>query len=70
MLLFRFVYAEVVFFSKWWHLQNESNREAVRNLVQNGRFEFANGGGCVNDEATTNYADIIDQMSLGLGYVI
>ena len=66
----RFSYAEVVFLSKWWQLQTESTRETVRDLVQNGRIEFVNGGWCVNDEATTNYADIIEQMSLGLKYVI
>ena len=67
--LYRFIYAEVVFFSKWWKMQNETIRETVRDLVQNGRFEFINGGWCVHDEANTNYADIIDQMSLGLKYV-
>ena len=50
-------------------MQNETMRQTVRDLVQNGRFEFINGGWCVHDEATTNYADIIDQMSLGLRYV-
>ena len=62
----RFVYVEVVYFRKWWLLQTETTRETVRELVQNGQFEFVNGGWCINDEATTNYADIIDQMSLGL----
>ena len=66
----RFVYAEIVFFRKWWQLQTEPTRDIVRDLVQNGRFEFLNGGWCVNDEATTNYADVIDQMSLGLKYEI
>jgi len=62
----RFVYVEVVFFKKWWQLQTESMRQTVRDLVQTGRLEFLNGGWCIHDEATTNYADIIDQMSLGL----
>ncbi len=66
---YRFIYAEIVFFRKWWLLQTESTRETVRDLVQNGRLEFINGGWCVNDEANTNYGDIIDQMSLGLKYV-
>ncbi len=63
---YRFVYVEIVFFKKWWQIQDESVRETVRELVRNGRLEFLNGGWCINDEATTNYADIIDQMSLGL----
>jgi len=68
-MLHRFIYAEVVYFSKWWKMQNESIRDIFRDLVQNGRFEFINGGWCVHDEASTNYLDIIDQMSLGLKYV-
>ena len=66
MVLNRFVYVEVIYFCKWWEIQTESTREIVRDLVQSGRLEFLNGDWCVNDEATPNYADIIDQMSLGL----
>ena len=69
-LFYRFIYAEIVHFRKWWQMQTKSTREIVRDLVLNGRFEFINGGWCINDEANTNYADIIDQMSLGLTYVM
>lgn len=34
-----------------------------------GRLEFVNGGWCMNDEATTHYSAIIDQMSLGLHFL-
>lgn len=37
-------------------------------LVQEGRLEFINGGWCMNDEASTHYNDIIDQMTWGLRY--
>ena len=37
-------------------------------MVNSGRLEFINGGWCMNDEATTHYVDIVDQMSLGLKY--
>ena len=56
----------MVYFFKWWQIQTESTRKTVEHLVQNGRLEFLNGGWCVNDEATTNYANIINQMSLSL----
>nr|CAH0110923.1 unnamed protein product [Daphnia galeata] len=62
----RFIYVEMAFFWQWWEEQSESTRDVVRDLVSQGRLEFINGGWCMNDEATTHYVDIIDQMSLGL----
>jgi lysosomal alpha-mannosidase len=58
----------MAFFWQWWEEQDESTLDVVRDLVSQGRFEF-NGGWCMNDEATTHYVDIIDQMSLGLRFV-
>ena len=37
----------------------------VRKLVANKQLEFVNGGWCMNDEASTDYNAIIDQMTLG-----
>jgi lysosomal alpha-mannosidase len=59
----------MAFFWQWWEEQDESTLDVVRDLVSQGRFEFINGGWCMNDEATTHYVDIIDQMSLGLRFV-
>jgi lysosomal alpha-mannosidase len=58
----------MAFFWQWWEEQNEWTRDVVRDLVSQGRLEFINGGWCMNDEATTHYVDIIDQMSLGLRF--
>lgn len=60
------MYSEMAFFKKWWDKQSAEKRDVVRQLVQTGQLEFVNGGWCENDEATTLYSDIIDQMSLGL----
>ena len=62
----RFIYVETGFFWRWWTNQNLKTQEIVQNLVQAGQLEFINGGWCMNDEATTHYNEIIDQMSLGL----
>jgi lysosomal alpha-mannosidase len=61
----RFIYVEIAFFSRWWNEQNEYKKNIVRDLVSSGRFEFINGGWCMNDEANTEYEAIIDQMTQG-----
>lgn len=38
-------------------------------LVAKKQLEFVNAGWCMNDEASTHYNAIIDQMSLGLRFV-
>lgn len=41
----------------------------VKRLVANKQLEFVNAGWCMNDEASTHYNAIIDQMTLGLQFV-
>ncbi|XP_006161046.1 lysosomal alpha-mannosidase [Tupaia chinensis] len=65
----RFIYVEIAFFSRWWHQQTNATQEAVRDLVRQGRLEFANGGWVMNDEASTHYGAIVDQMTLGLRFL-
>uniref|UniRef100_A0A8C2SJT5 Alpha-mannosidase n=1 Tax=Capra hircus TaxID=9925 RepID=A0A8C2SJT5_CAPHI len=65
----RFIYVEIAFFSRWWHQQTNATQKIVRDLVRQGRLEFANGGWVMNDEATTHYGAIIDQMTLGLRFL-
>ena len=61
----KFIYVEQAFFYRWWNEQNPGVQQTVRNLVAEDRLVFINGGWCMNDEATTHYTAIIDQMSLG-----
>lgn len=36
----RFIFVEIAFFKLWWDHQDESTRTFVRQLVDEGRFEF------------------------------
>ncbi|KYO34592.1 lysosomal alpha-mannosidase [Alligator mississippiensis] len=65
----RFVYVEVAFFYRWWQLQPEPIRQLVRELINQGRLEFANGGWCMNDEAAVHYNAVVDQLTLGLRFL-
>lgn len=65
----RFIYVETAFFWKWWMKQHDFIRHNVKNLVKNGQLEFVSGGWSMNDEATTNYQSIVDQMTWGLRFV-
>ena len=38
-------------------------------MTETHQLEFINAGWCMNDEASTDYNAIIDQMSLGLRFV-
>lgn len=60
----------MAFFWQWWQEQTNDTKIIVKQLVEEGRLEFINGGWCMNDEATTHYNDIIDQMTFGLRYAI
>ncbi|CAG7732367.1 unnamed protein product [Allacma fusca] len=62
----RFIYVETGFFWRWWTNQDADTQRVVTNLINTGQLEFISGGWCMNDEATTHYNAIIDQMTLGL----
>lgn len=65
---FRFVYVESAFFEKWWLEQDEKRRKDVKQLVNEGRLEFAGGAWSMNDEASVHYQSIVDQLTWGLRY--
>ena len=66
----KFIYVEMAFFARWWRQQNNATKELVRTLVNERRLEFISGGWSMNDEATAYYADIIDQHSFGLNFIL
>ncbi|XP_074600308.1 lysosomal alpha-mannosidase-like isoform X2 [Brevipalpus obovatus] len=61
----KFIYVESAFFWKWWSEQPDSRKIQVENLVNSGQLEFIGGGWSMNDEASTHYSSIIDNMSFG-----
>ncbi len=61
----KFMYAEVSFFSKWWNEQPVDVREKVMKLLANGQFEIITGGWVMTDEANSFYYGTIEQMMLG-----
>ena len=65
----RFIYVEMAFFIRWWRQQTPAMQDRVKALVNRGQLEFINGGWCMNDEASTHYNAIIDQMTLGLQFI-
>lgn len=66
----RFIYVETAFFWRWWTNQDEEMKATVKRLVNNGQLEFILGGWVMNDEACSHYNSIVDQMTLGLRFVI
>jgi hypothetical protein len=60
-----FTYVETKFFSMWWAEQTDERKAAVKQLIAEERFSFANGGWCMHDEATTHFMGMIDQTTLG-----
>ncbi|XP_068622155.1 lysosomal alpha-mannosidase-like [Battus philenor] len=62
----KFTFSETVYFWRWWKEQRPATRATFRALVAEGRVEFAGGGWVQNDEATTDYLQIIDQYTWGL----
>ena len=72
MLLFlssSFVISEIAFFEKWWNEQTLSTQNIVRKLVFKGQLHFVGGGYTQNDEATTHYTAIIDNLALGFYFI-
>ncbi len=65
MSYFSFIQVEAAFFWMWWQKQTPAKKRSVKNLVKEGRLEFAGGGWSMNDEAAAHYTGIIDNMSGG-----
>ena len=65
-----FIWAEISYFKKWYDAKSASDRAAVKALVQQGRFEFVNGGWVMHDEAVSSYRDDILQLVVGRAWLL
>jgi hypothetical protein len=54
----------------WFEGQDEETQKYVKYLVSSGRFELVGGGWVQNDEASSSYTSIIDQMTVGHQYLL
>lgn len=66
----RFCYVEIKYFKMWWKYQTPEMKQSFKTLVQNGQFEFVNGGWGSHDEACTHYEDQLSNMMLGHQFLL
>lgn len=58
-----FIWAEISYFAKWWEsLKDESVKQNVKTLLNNGQFEIVTGGWVMNDEANSHYFSMLSQL--------
>lgn len=65
----KFIYVESAFLHRWWSEQSQLSKFFFKKLINNGQLEIISGGWSMNDEATTHYLAIIDQMTLGMRWL-
>ena len=56
---------EMKYFTMWYWNQTDDTRQVVKDLVKEGRLEFANGGWTMTDEASPHFEDLINNMMIG-----
>lgn len=65
----KFIWAEISYFEWWWREQNEDTRQAVRDLLLHGQFEFVTGGWVQPDEANTQLYAMEIQLQEGHDFI-
>ena len=61
----KFVWVETQWIDLWWKEASKDEKETLREIIKEKRFEFILGAWCMSDEATPTYSAIIDQVTLG-----
>eukprot|EP01080_Neovahlkampfia_damariscottae_P000310 gene310-6724_t len=65
----RFIWSDISFWIPWWNEQTKDMKELVKGFIKTGQLEFVNGGYVTADEASTDYVNMIDQMTEGHHYL-
>ena len=65
-----FVFCEMINFERWYNSESEEVKTTLKKWLNEGRIEFVGGGLVMNDEASPFYQDIIDQMRVGMQFII
>ncbi|KAF1770741.1 hypothetical protein GCK72_002564 [Caenorhabditis remanei] len=65
----RFMWAEFVFFERWWSLQKDQVKDDVKKLVSEGRLELATGSWVMTDEANPYFPVSVDNIVEGFQFI-
>ncbi|CAJ0959170.1 unnamed protein product, partial [Mesorhabditis belari] len=65
----RFLWAEFVFFERWWAKQNDTVKTGVKKLVSDGHLELASGSWVMTDEANAYFPVSVDNIVEGHQYL-
>uniref|UniRef100_A0A336LZM5 Alpha-mannosidase n=1 Tax=Culicoides sonorensis TaxID=179676 RepID=A0A336LZM5_CULSO len=60
-----FIWAEIVYFSKWYEAQSKETHDKVKRLLKRKQLEFVTGGWVMPDEANSHWYSIIEQLAEG-----
>ena len=60
-----FVWTEMSFLSLWWETAHRIEKDNLRRLVDEGRFEVLTGGWVMTDEANVHLFAMVDQLIEG-----
>lgn len=61
----RFCWAEVAYIARWWDDQNATTKNIVRDLAQQKRIEFVEGGWSQSDEQVADLDERIENLMVG-----
>ena len=65
-----FIITEVYYFKIWYLKQSNTDKEKLKQLINEKRIEFVFSGFVVNDEANPIYYDIVDNIRIGHQFLL